>query len=62
MELTFRPAGLPLLRRWAIASRTGPGGGPGTDEFPVVFARLVDRDGTEGLGESAPSNRYRENI
>lgn len=61
MELTFRPFGLNLARRWTIASRTGPGGGPGTDEFPVVLVRLRDADGTEGLGESAPSNRYAEN-
>lgn len=50
------------MRRWTIASRTGPGGGPGTDEFPVVLVRLVDRDGIEGLGESAPSTRYGENV
>lgn len=60
MELTFRPAGLRLTRRWAIASRTGPGGGPGTDEFPVVLVRLRDHDGIEGFGESAPSSRYAE--
>lgn len=62
MELTYRPFGLRLARRWTIASRTGPGGGPGTDEFPVVLVRLRDQEGTEGLGESAPSGRYGENI
>lgn len=62
MEMTFRPFGLRLARRWTIASRTGPGGGPGTEEFPVVLVRLRDRDGVEGLGESAPSSRYGENI
>lgn len=51
-----------MARRWAIASRTGPGGGPGTDEFPVVLVRLRDSDGVEGFGESAPSTRYIENV
>lgn len=62
MELTYRPFGLRLARRWTIASRTGPGGGPGTDEFPVILVRLRDCEGTEGLGESAPSSRYAENV
>lgn len=60
MQLTIRPCGLKLARRWTIASRTGPGAGPGTHEFPVVLVRLVDAEGTEGWGESAPSNRYGE--
>lgn len=62
MELRVRRFGLRLARRWAIASRTGPGGGPGTDEFPVVLVRLRNSDGVEGLGESAPSSRYAENV
>lgn len=62
MELTLQTWPLRLARRWTIASRTGPGGGSGTEEFPVVLARLRDRDGVEGLGESAPSNRYRESV
>jgi len=62
MELIFRRFGLRLARRWTIASRTGPGGGPGTDEFPVTLVRLRDAQGVEGFGESAPSNRYGENI
>lgn len=60
MELAYRRFGLRLARRWAIASRTGPGGGPGTMEFPVVLVCLRDSDGTEGFGESAPSSRYHE--
>ncbi|MBL9137780.1 MAG: dipeptide epimerase [Verrucomicrobiales bacterium] len=60
MDLFIQPFGLRLTRRWTIASRTGPGGGPGTDEFPVVLVRLRDANGCEGLGESAPSNRYGE--
>lgn len=62
MELTFRRFGLRLAHRWTIASRTGPGGGPGTEEFPVVLVHLRAPDGTEAFGESAPSNRYAENV
>jgi L-alanine-DL-glutamate epimerase-like enolase superfamily enzyme len=60
MELDFQRYGLRLARRWTIASRAGPGGGGGTEEFPVVLLRLRDRDGIEGFGESAPSDRYGE--
>jgi L-alanine-DL-glutamate epimerase-like enolase superfamily enzyme len=62
VDLIFQPFGLRLARRWTIASRTGPGGGPGTDEFPVILVRLRDNNGWEGLGESAPSNRYGETV
>ncbi len=62
MELTFRRFGLRLAHRWTIASRTGPGGGPGTDEFPVVLVRFRDAHGAEGWGESAPSDRYEETV
>ncbi len=60
MELVYRPFALQLAHRWTIASRTGPGGGPGTEAFPVVMVRLRDADGVEGFGESAPSTRYAE--
>ncbi len=60
MELQIEPFTLHLARRWTIASRTGPGGGPGATEFGVVLVRLQDRDGVEGFGESAPSTRYAE--
>lgn len=60
--MNFRRFGLRLIHRWTIASRTGPGGGVGTDEFPVVLVRLRAPDGTEGWGESAPSTRYGENV
>lgn len=62
MELCVRRFGLRLARKWAIASRTGPGGGVGTEEFPVVLVRLRDGDGVEGYGESAPSTRYAEDV
>lgn len=62
MELRVEPFGLRLTRRWTIASRTGPGGGPGTDEYPVALVQLRSREGLEGWGESAPSNRYGETV
>lgn len=62
MELRVEPFGLRLTRRWTIASRTGPGGGAGTDEFPVAFVQLRASDGRVGWGESAPSDRYRETL
>lgn len=60
MELTHRRFDLQLARKWTIASRTGPGGGPGTHESPVILVTLRDADGVTGLGEAAPSGRYRE--
>ncbi|MBX3743975.1 MAG: dipeptide epimerase [Verrucomicrobiae bacterium] len=60
MDLHVEPFDLHLAHRWAIASRTGPGGGDGTDTFPVVLVRIRDADGIEGWGESAPSTRYGE--
>lgn len=61
MKLHFRRAELALAHRWTIASGLGPGGGGGTRTFRVVFVELVDRNGTVGLGEAAPSSRYQEN-
>lgn len=60
VDLSIQPYSLRLTHRWTIASRTGPGAGEGTDTFPVVLVRLRDAEGVEGLGETAPSNRYRE--
>lgn len=62
MQLSFRRFDCQLARKWTIASRTGPGGGPGTHAFPVVLLELRDADGVTGLGESAPSSRYREDV
>ncbi len=53
---------LQLTHRWAIASGLGPGGGGGTNIFKVVFVELRDAEGVVGLGESAPSSRYTENV
>ncbi|MFN0068926.1 MAG: dipeptide epimerase [Limisphaerales bacterium] len=62
MQLSFRRFDCQLARRWTIASRTGPGGGPGTHAFPVMLLELCGADGVTGLGESAPSSRYREDV
>src|SRR5687768_9555331 len=62
MKLNFRRFDLALAHRWAIASGLGPGGGGGTNVFKVAFVELVDKEGVVGLGESAPSSRYEENV
>lgn len=60
MQLSFRRFDCQLARPWTIASRTGDG--PGTRISPVVLLELRDADGVVGLGEAAPSNRYREDM
>ncbi|MDB6035757.1 MAG: L-Ala-D/L-Glu epimerase, partial [Verrucomicrobiales bacterium] len=60
MKLTIRRFDLRLAHRWTIASTVGPGGGGGTDIYKVVFVELFDGKVT-GLGEAAPSSRYKEN-
>jgi L-alanine-DL-glutamate epimerase-like enolase superfamily enzyme len=62
VKLTFRQVDLALAHTWAIASRLGPGGSGGTNSFPVIVLELTDKDGLRGLGESAPSTRYGEDI
>lgn len=62
VKISFRRFELKLQHRWAISSRSGPGGGGGTDVFRVAFVDLEDSDGTTGVGESAPSSRYQENV
>jgi L-alanine-DL-glutamate epimerase-like enolase superfamily enzyme len=47
---------LKLTHTWRIAR------GSGTSDFPVVFFELTDKDGCIGLGESAPIQRYNENV
>jgi L-alanine-DL-glutamate epimerase-like enolase superfamily enzyme len=51
---------LALAHRWTIASGLQPGGSGGKDFYPVVFVELTDEHGTTGIGEAAPSERYRE--
>lgn len=60
MQLTFRRLDLQLAHRWTIASSYGPGGSGGTTIFGSVVVELRDKDGVLGLGEAAPSNRYKE--
>lgn len=60
MQLTYRRMDLQLTHRWTIASSYGPGGGGGTSTYGTVIVELVDADGVKGLGEAAPSNRYKE--
>lgn len=62
MKLTFRRFDLQLAHRWTIASGLGPGGSGGTNTYKVVFVELIDDDGVRGLGEAAPSSRYREDV
>ncbi len=59
MKLSFRRFDLALTHRWAIASNAATGG---KKVYPVVFVELCDRDGMVGLGESAPSSRYAEDV
>ena len=54
MNLTFRQLELHLAHRWTIA-RTG-----GTTTAKVVVVELTGADGTVGLGEAAPTARYKE--
>jgi len=60
MQLTYRRLDLQLTHRWTIASSYGPGGSGGTSTYGSVIVELLDGDGVTGLGEAAPSNRYKE--
>lgn len=54
MKLAFKHLELHLAHRWTIA-RTG-----GTTTAKVVVVELTGADGTLGLGEAAPTARYKE--
>ena len=56
MKLEFRRLDLRLAHTWTIAR------GKGTNSSPVVVVELVAADGTRGLGEAAPTARYKETI
>ncbi len=60
MQLTYRRLDLQLTHRWIIASSYGPGGSGGTSTYGTVIVELKDANGLIGLGEAAPSNRYKE--
>jgi L-Ala-D/L-Glu epimerase len=59
VQLKFWRFDLKLAHTWRIARGVG---GPGTQDFPVLFAELRGEDGRTGLGESAPSERYGETV
>lgn len=56
MKLTFRRLELNLAHTWTI-SRS-----PGTTVARTVLVELTGADGTVGLGEAAPSARYKESV
>jgi L-alanine-DL-glutamate epimerase-like enolase superfamily enzyme len=60
MKLRFWRYDLHLTHRWTIARGLEPGSAAGTLQCKVVFVELSDKDGTVGLGEAAPSERYNE--
>lgn len=60
MKIKFGRFDLKLTHTWRIASSDGVGSGKST--YPVVFVELQDDDGRSGVGESAPSSRYQENV
>lgn len=59
MKLSFRRFDLRLTHTWTIASNVATGG---KNIYPVVFVELRDNDGVVGIGESAPSSTYAENV
>jgi L-Ala-D/L-Glu epimerase len=58
VHLKFWHYELKLVNTWRIASGLGGAGG---NTYAVVFVELRDDRGRFGIGESAPSSRYKEN-
>ena len=56
MKLNFRRVDLQLAHTWTIAR------GKGTNVSSVVVVELAGADGTVGLGEAAPTARYKESV
>jgi L-Ala-D/L-Glu epimerase len=56
VKLNFRRLDLPLTHTWTIAR------GEGTNSSAVVVVELTSADGSLGLGEAAPTARYKESI
>ncbi len=54
MKLSFQPGELRLAHTWAIARTSG------TNLAQVIVVERVGADGTVGLGEAAPTARYKE--
>lgn len=59
MKLNFRRFDLRLTHTWTIASNVATGG---KNIYPAVFVELQDDDGVVGVGESAPSSTYAEDV
>ena len=59
MQSKFWRYELKLAHTWTIASGVATGG---TNIFNVAIVQLTAPDGTIGLGETAPSSRYKENV
>jgi L-alanine-DL-glutamate epimerase-like enolase superfamily enzyme len=59
MQFKFWRFELKLAHTWMIASGVATGG---TNVYPVAIVELIAPDGTKGLGETAPSSRYQENV
>ena len=56
MKLNFKRLDLQLAHTWTIARGTG------TNIFKAVVVELTGADGTVGLGEAAPTTRYKESV
>ncbi len=56
MKLNFKRSDLQLAHTWTIARGTG------TNIAKAVVVELTGADGTVGLGEAAPSARYKESV
>lgn len=56
VKLTFRRQPLHLAHTWTIAR------GSGSAQAEVLVVELTGADGTVGLGEAAPTSRYRETV
>jgi len=56
VKLSFRPLDLQLAHTWTIARTRG------TNVFKTVVIELTGADGTVGLGEAAPTARYKETV
>jgi L-alanine-DL-glutamate epimerase-like enolase superfamily enzyme len=56
MKLTSRRVDLQMAHTWTIAR------GGGTNVSSVIVVELTAADGTTGLGEAAPTSRYKETL
>ena len=56
MKLTWKQLDLLLAHKWTIARTTG------TNTAHVIVVELTGADGTVGIGEAAPTARYKESV